>query len=71
MVANDLGALFDEHPHITEVFFNGAAAQKNFRRLVSTDHPLRFQRLPSTSPANTVLYVHKLGAWCDAITARQ
>jgi hypoxanthine-DNA glycosylase len=71
MVANDFGALFEEHPGITKIFFNGAAAEKNFRRLVSTDHPLRFQRLPSTSPANTVLYVHKLGAWRDAITARQ
>ena len=71
MVANDFGALFGEHPNITEVFFNGAAAEKNFRRLVSTDHPLRYRRLPSTSPANTVQYMHKLAAWRDALTAHQ
>ena len=33
MVANDFGRIFEQHPRITRVFFNGAAAEKNFNRL--------------------------------------
>jgi hypoxanthine-DNA glycosylase len=71
MVANNFEQLFGEYRHISRVFFNGSAAETNFSRLVRIDHPLRFQRLPSTSPANTVRYAHKLDAWREAITARQ
>ncbi len=63
MVANDFGKLFDEYPRITRVFFNGAAAEKNFRRLVSFDHPIQSERLPSTSPAQTMRFEDKLRAW--------
>ena len=41
MVANDFGQLFECHPHITRVFFNGAAAEKNFSRLVRVAPDLR------------------------------
>ena len=71
MVPNNFRALFDEHPRITHVFFNGAAAEKNFGRLVPVTTDLNYQRLPSTSPANTVRYVHKLRVWRDAITPTQ
>ena len=71
MVPNDFRTLFDGHRHITSVFFNGAAAEKNFGRLVPVAPDLKYQRLPSTSPANTVRYMHKLNAWREAITARQ
>ena len=71
MVPNDFGRLFGEHPRITRVFFNGAAAEKNFGRLVSIDDPIQYERLPSTSPANTVRYMHKLRAWREAITPRR
>ena len=30
MVANDFGTLFDAYPTIERVYFNGAAAEKNF-----------------------------------------
>jgi hypoxanthine-DNA glycosylase len=65
MVANDFGRLFADHPAIDRVYFNGAAAEKNFTRLVSTgiDLPLGYRRLPSTSPAQTMRYADKLGAW--------
>jgi len=63
MVANDFGQLFERHPEITRVFFNGAAAEKNFNRLVRVAPDLRFQRLPSTSPAQTMRYADKLAAW--------
>jgi hypoxanthine-DNA glycosylase len=71
MVANDFGQLFERHPGITRVFFNGAAAEKNFTRLVRGALGLRYQRLPSTSPAQTMRYADKLAAWREAITARQ
>lgn len=63
MVANDFGAFFADHPSIERVFFNGAAAERNFARLVRVDAPLSYARLPSTSPAHTVGYADKLAAW--------
>jgi hypoxanthine-DNA glycosylase len=69
MVANDFGSLFDEHPHITRVLFNGAAAEKNFHRLVGIATDLSYQRLPSTSPAQTLRYADKLVAWRNAMAA--
>jgi hypoxanthine-DNA glycosylase len=63
MVANDFGQLFERHPQIALVFFNGAAAEKNFNRLVRIAPDLRYQRLPSTSPAQTMRYADKLAAW--------
>src|SRR5215213_5499070 len=63
MVPNDFGKLFDEHRDIQRVFFNGAAAEKNFNRLVRVAPDLRYLRLPSTSPAQTMRYAEKLDAW--------
>lgn len=63
MVANDFAALFTRYPTISQVYFNGAAAEKNYRRLVAVSHPLRFHRLPSTSPAQTMHFDDKLAAW--------
>lgn len=71
MVPNDFGELFRAYPGIGRVFFNGAAAEKNFNRLVRVAPTVRYRRLPSTSPAQTMRYEDKLAAWRDAITARQ
>jgi hypoxanthine-DNA glycosylase len=71
MVPNDFRKLFDEHRRIRRVFFNGAAAEKNFNRLVRVVPDLSYRRLPSTSPAQTMRYKDKLSAWREAITARQ
>jgi hypoxanthine-DNA glycosylase len=72
MVANDFGALFTNYPTITHVGFNGAAAEKNYRRLVDPaadpDRALRYSRLPSTSPAHTLRFEDKLAAWRSALT---
>ena len=67
MVPNDFRALLDEYPAIERVVFNGAAAEKNFTRLVGLD--LRSVRLPSTSPAQTMRYADKLAAWQAAVSA--
>jgi len=71
MVGNNFGELFIAQPGITRVFFNGAAAEKNFNRLVGDAPEVHYRRLPSTSPAQTMRYEDKLAAWRDAITARQ
>lgn len=71
MVANDFGLLFAEHSAITRVIFNGAAAEKNFRRLVGVAADAHYVRLPSTSPAQTMRYELKLAAWRGAMTARR
>ena len=67
MVANDFEAFFDAHPAIDRVYFNGAAAAKNFGRLVGIDRGLHYRRLPSTSPAHTMRYEDKLAAWRGAL----
>jgi len=67
MVANDFGAFFAMWPTIDKIFFNGAAAQHNYRRLVAD--PERAVRLPSTSPAHTMAYPVKLHAWRTALTS--
>ena len=69
MVANDFGLFFDAHPAIDRVFFNGAAAERNYIRLAGVDRPLRYRRLPSTSPAQTMRYADKLRAWREALAA--
>ena len=63
MVANDFPAFFAAHPAIERVYFNGAAAQRNYTRLVRVDIAVRYHRLPSTSPAQTMGYADKLAAW--------
>jgi hypoxanthine-DNA glycosylase len=71
MVANDFGELFERYPDISRVYFNGAAAEKNFNRLVRVAPDFHYRRLPSTSPAQTMRFEDKLAAWRDAITAPQ
>lgn len=69
MVANDFAGFYASHPAITHVYFNGAAAEKNYRRLVSVTSELHYTRLPSTSPAQTMRYDAKLAAWRQIISA--
>jgi len=65
--ANDFAAFFDVYRSIDQVFFNGAAAESSFRRLVLPGlprRPLQLTRLPSTSPAHAARsYAEKLAAW--------
>lgn len=64
--ANDFRAFFRTHPAITHVFFNGTKAEASYRRHVlgAIEFPLRYRRLPSTSPAHASLpFARKLAAW--------
>ena len=63
MAANDFASLFLAWPSIERVFFNGAAAESNYQRLVSVDAAVVYHRLPSTSPAHTMAFAAKLDAW--------
>lgn len=67
MVANDFGAFYTEYPAITHVYFNGAAAERNYLRLVPLPKP--GARLPSTSPAHTASFEMKLAAWRQITSA--
>lgn len=62
MVINDFEMFFTHNPGVSAVFFNGAAAEKNFTKLANVEHPGGV-RLPSTSPAHAIPYPRKLAAW--------
>ncbi|MDP2851958.1 MAG: DNA-deoxyinosine glycosylase [Gallionella sp.] len=67
LVPNNLAAFFRCHPKITHVFFNGAKAEKCYRKhmqpIAGIEH-IEYLRLPSTSPANaSISYERKLEAW--------
>lgn len=72
--ANDFRAFFRSHRAITHVFFNGTKAEASYRRHVlgAIDLPLRYRRLPSTSPAHASLpFPHKLAAWRAILRAKE
>ncbi len=63
LVLNDFGQFFATYPGIRRVYFNGATADKLFRRLVHVDAPVSYRLLPSTSPARAMPAAQKLAAW--------
>ena len=63
LVVNDFGQFFAAYPGIRRVYFNGATADKLFRRLVHVDAPVSYRLLPSTSPARAMPAAQKLAAW--------
>ena len=67
LVVNDFDVFYHAHPAITDVFFNGAIAEKFYRLHVQARHghrALNYLRLPSTSPAYAGMrYAQKLEAW--------
>lgn len=72
-VANDFGAFFSAHPGIVRVFFNGATACKFYDRLVvpalaGATGVIRYEKLPSTSPANAAMrLIEKVRVWRAAL----
>jgi double-stranded uracil-DNA glycosylase len=66
---NDFVAFLGEHPRIHAVFFNGHKAESAFRRhalpqVAALGRELRYERLPSTSPAHAGrTFTEKLKAW--------
>ncbi len=62
---NNFRWLFKSYPKIKYIFFNGAKAEQVFRRYVKKElyKDKILTRLPSTSPANTQKFSHKLNKW--------
>lgn len=70
IAANDFAGFFREHSHIKLVCFNGAAAERCYRKLVlpKLKIELSYSRMPSTSPAHAALsFATKLEAWRQLI----
>lgn len=66
--ANDFGGLLEEFPAIRAIVFNGATAEKYFRRLVVPQLPnvldIELIKMPSTSPAHAGMsFEQKLADW--------
>jgi len=68
-IPNEFPAFFRSHPAIKRVFFNGAKAAQVYERRVldsvRAEFPdIRYERLPSTSPAHAAMsYERKLERW--------
>jgi len=77
IVPNDFKTFFGSHPNVSHVYFNGAMAEKSYRKHVlptlGETPPLTYIRLPSTSPAHASLTVEaKIAAWkCVAPKVRR
>jgi len=69
---NDFSIFFERHPQIEKVLFNGAFAEKSYKRFVleSLTFPVScYMRLPSTSPAHASLsFDEKFTFWKKALT---
>ena len=66
MEMNDFATFYRKHPHLTQVFFNGAMAEKFYFKHIGSNLSanLQYQRLPSTSPAHAGMpYAQKLYHW--------
>lgn len=70
LVVNDFDTFYRAHSHITQVFFNGAMAEKFYLKHVATlNRAIHYQRLPSTSPAHAgMAYAQKLAHWQTIIS---
>lgn len=62
---NDFGSLFKTYPNINAVMFNGGKAFETYKKWIgfSTTENVTFQKLTSSSPANTKKYDQKLREW--------
>ena len=70
---NDIAGLLGAHPTIRAVLFNGAKAERAFRRYIEPGLPsdvrrrITLLRLPSTSPAHAVSAAVKRAAWREVL----
>ena len=62
---NDFSALFKAYPDLKTVMFNGGKAYESYKRWIGFGMPpdITFQKLTSSSPANTKRYEEKLREW--------
>ncbi|PIE45989.1 MAG: DNA-deoxyinosine glycosylase [Gammaproteobacteria bacterium] len=67
-IFNDIPALLRHYPSISYIGFNGKQARRFFQSHESQlPRTITLVDLPSTSPAYTLAYEHKLAAWQQAL----
>lgn len=64
---NDFNSFFSQYPEIKTVAFNGTKAYETFRKKVGFEgfDDIKFIKLTSTSPANTISFQKKLENWAS------
>ena len=64
-IVNDFNGLFKAYPNLEIVFFNGGKAYETYKKWIGFGAVpnIKFQRLTSSSPANTRKYEDKLREW--------
>jgi hypoxanthine-DNA glycosylase len=73
VVPNDLASFIESHPGVGLICFNGGKAAELYRRLVlpglpATVRAIRYETLPSTSPAHAAMsFEEKLMRWAAAL----
>lgn len=62
---NDFENLFEKYPNIRKIFFNGTKAHDVFKKRIGFERfkNIEFEKLTSTSPANTIAFGKKLELW--------
>lgn len=67
---NDFESLFKKYPNIKHVFFNGTKAYDVFKKRIGFKllENIEFEKLTSTSPANTISFEKKLELWNIIVT---
>ena len=67
---NDFRALFKTYPDIKTVMFNGGKAYETYKKWIGFGVPagVKFQKLTSSSPANTKRYEEKMREWSIIIS---
>lgn len=62
---NDFSVLFKAYPDLKTVMFNGGKAYETYKKWIGfgMQSDIAFQKLTSSSPANTMRYEEKLRQW--------
>ncbi|MBT8149059.1 MAG: DNA-deoxyinosine glycosylase [Gammaproteobacteria bacterium] len=69
IVANNIAGFLQQHSNVTAIYFNGATAERLFRKHVATStsawcSAMTLLRMPSTSPAHAAIsFKQKLAHW--------
>ncbi len=64
---NDIPALLEQFPKIKKILFNGKESHRYFIKKFGNIEGIEFHVMPSTSPAHTIKFEEKFGAWREAL----
>lgn len=67
-VLNDFVKLFETHPNIKLILFNGSTSYKALKKQIGDLSDISYHIMPSTSPAHTIPYQTKFYIWKQALT---